>query len=65
MRPVFVARWLAAAVMLAIPFAAHSALAVTVAALVALVALVVFEGVMCGPPVEHAGSERHPTREAP
>jgi hypothetical protein len=58
-------RWLVAAAVLAIPLAAHSALAVTVAALVVLVALVVFEGVMCGPPAEHAGGERHPAREAP
>lgn len=60
-RPVFVARWLTAAAVLAIPFA-HSALAVTVAALVVLVALVVFEGVMCGPP-ERAASESHSARE--
>jgi low temperature requirement protein LtrA len=62
MRPVFVARWLVAAAMLAIPLAGHSALAVTVAALVLLVALVVFEGVMCGPP-ERAASEPGSARE--
>ena len=60
-RPVFVARWLTAAAVLAIPFA-HSALAVTVAALVVLVALVVFEGVMCGPP-ERAASKPRSARE--
>jgi len=38
---------------------------VTVAALAALVVLVVFEGVMCGPPAEHADGERDPAREAP
>ncbi|MGE5791979.1 MAG: low temperature requirement protein A [Bacteroidota bacterium] len=53
LRAVFVARWLAAAAMLAIPLVAHSALAVTAAALAALVALAVYEGVMCVP-VEHA-----------
>ncbi len=63
MRPVFVARWLVAAAILAIPFAAHAALAVTVAALVLLVALVVFEGVMCGPPAAHAVTEPDSARE--
>jgi low temperature requirement protein LtrA len=61
-RPVFVARWLTAAAVLAIPFAAHSALAATIGVLVVLVALVVFEGVMCGPP-ERAASEPRSARE--
>ena len=62
-RPVFVVRWVVAAAMLAIPLAAYSALAVTLAALAVLVALVVYEGVMCQP-VERGDSEAHSAREA-
>ena len=61
-RSVFVARWLVVAAMLAIPFVVHAAIAVTVSALVVLVALVVYEGVMCGL-VEHAAGESPPVRE--
>lgn len=61
-RAVLVARWLAAGAMLALPLAAHSALAVGCAALALLAALVVYEGMMCAP-VEraHGDSAREPT----
>jgi hypothetical protein len=49
MRQVFVARWFAAAALLAIPSAARGPLGVAATALVVLVALVVYEGVMCAP----------------
>lgn len=61
-RPVFVVRWLPAAAILALPFAAHSALAGTTFAVLA--ALIVYEGLMCGPPVARAAGEPDSAREA-
>ena len=56
-RPVFLARWIAVAALLVVPVVARTPIAVTVVALAMLVALVVYEGVMCAP-IEHAHGAR-------
>lgn len=48
-RQVFVARWIAVAALMAIPVVAATPVAVTTVTLAVLVALVVYEGVMCAP----------------
>ena len=62
-RPVFWARWIAIAALLAVPVVARTPIAVTAATLAALVALVVYEGVMCSP-IEHAQERAHGARDA-
>jgi hypothetical protein len=54
---VFLARWIAIAALLVVPVVARTPIAVTVVALAVLVALVVYEGVMCAP-IEHAHGAR-------
>jgi low temperature requirement protein LtrA len=57
-RAAFLARWLAAAVLLGIPYAAPTPVATTAAALVVLAALVIYEGLTCRP-IEHAARRSH------
>jgi len=62
-RSVFLARWIAIAALLAVPVVARTPIAVTLVALGMLVALVVYEGVMCAP-IEHAQEQAHGARDA-
>ncbi len=60
-RPVVLARWIAAAALLAVPVVARTPVAVTVVALAGLVALVVYEGIMCAPVERAHGEARDPS----